>query len=444
MSGRLAFVAPRYGLDVLGGAETVVRQLAERLVGSGLEVEVLVSCAKDHYTWANHYPPGEERVNGVLVRRFPVVRTTSGRRHKEIGDRIGAGFPTTLAEQEEWINDGMRVPGVFHWLMDEADRYDSIILTPYMFWTTYACAQVAPSKNVLRPCLHDEPYARLEIYRDIFESARGITFNSPPERDLADSLYRLPASTAVVGEGVDLPPEHDASRFRAKYGVEGDFLIYAGRREWGKNVDVLAEHFARYRRLHAPDLKLVLLGKGDVRMPEDPQGIVDLGFLPEQDKHDAFAAACVVCQPSRWESFSRLIMDGWIAATPSLVWDGCAVTVYHALTSGGGLIYNDYYEFEQALDFLLAHPDARREMGERGRAYVLENYQWEQVVDRLLACLETWRQGKPTPEWVLAQGSRSEPAGGQVSSAARAVETTRIREARSDPDLEPESREVSQ
>ncbi|MGC8780466.1 MAG: glycosyltransferase family 1 protein, partial [Anaerolineae bacterium] len=67
---RLAFVVQRYGLEINGGSEVHCRQLAERLAAH-MHVEVLTTCAEDHYTWRNVYPAGAERVNGITVRRFP-------------------------------------------------------------------------------------------------------------------------------------------------------------------------------------------------------------------------------------------------------------------------------------------------------------------------------------------------------------------------------------
>ena len=55
---RLAFVPPRYGPDVVGGAEPVLRQIADGLADRGWTVDVLTTCARDHYTWANEYPAG--------------------------------------------------------------------------------------------------------------------------------------------------------------------------------------------------------------------------------------------------------------------------------------------------------------------------------------------------------------------------------------------------
>lgn len=390
--GSLAIICPRYGQEVLGGAETVVRQMAEILVERDLPVEILTTRALDHQTWANHYPEGLDELNGVTIRRFSTKRS-DGRAHRAIGQKIGAGLPTTLHEQEMWINDGFRSPDLYHYLLWEQNRFHTILLTPYMFWTTYACAQIAPDKNVLRPCLHDESFAYLDLYKPIFRSARGIVFNSQPEADLAERIFDLPPRVALVGEGVEIPTEADPKRFRAKYGLEGDFIMYAGRREWGKNVDKLIEYFVRYRQRSSDDLKLVLLGKGEVKIPAGAaDSIFDLGYVDQQTKEDAFAAATVSCQPSLWESFSRVLMDSWLGGTPVLAFGGCETTAYHATKSRGGLVYNDYFEWETALDLLLRDPQLRASMAESGRRYVLENYQWGAVMDRMVAALEEWAQ----------------------------------------------------
>ncbi len=71
---KLAFVTPRYGREVVGGAELGARLLAEHLAAlDGWTVEVLTTCARDAWTWANEYPAGTAHENGVTVHRFPVT-----------------------------------------------------------------------------------------------------------------------------------------------------------------------------------------------------------------------------------------------------------------------------------------------------------------------------------------------------------------------------------
>ena len=388
--GALAFVSPRYGKEVAAGAETVVRELAERLVKRDLPVEVLTTCAVDHYTWANAYPEGQSFENGVPVRRFRIQRG-KGIDHQSIGGRIYAGLPTSLEEQERWLNDGFRSAGIFHHLMRAHREYHTILLTPYMFWTTYACAQIAPQKNVLRPCLHDEPEARLEIYRPIFRDARGITFNSPPESELAHRILELPKRTDVVGEGIEIAEGHEAERFRVAHGISEPFLLYVGRRELGKNLPLLLQCFERLLDAGRTDLRLVLIGVGDTPVPPRLRPwTVDLGFVDERTKHDALRAALAVVQPSERESFSRVLMESWVAGTPVLVYAGGAVTSYHARTSKGGLVFRDPVEFQVAVELLQLQPEVRAELGRNGRRYVLERYTWETVTGRFIDAIASW------------------------------------------------------
>ena len=54
---RLAFVSPRlHEPGTVGGAETLLHSLAVDASRLGHEVEFLVTCAKNHFTWANELP----------------------------------------------------------------------------------------------------------------------------------------------------------------------------------------------------------------------------------------------------------------------------------------------------------------------------------------------------------------------------------------------------
>jgi hypothetical protein len=100
---------------------------------------------------------------------------------------------------------------------------------------------------VLIPCLRDEGYARMKGVRRAFESARAVAFHVAAERDLATSLYDFSrADPLVLGKGVDTGWSADAGRFRRTYGLEGPLLLYAGRREAGKNTPLLLQYFLRY------------------------------------------------------------------------------------------------------------------------------------------------------------------------------------------------------
>src|SRR5436189_877982 len=97
--GRLAFVPPRYGTEIVGGSEAVMREAAHGLAARGWDVEVLTTCARDHYTWRNEYPEGVTTDNDVVVHRFPVVGSKPKRSRARIEARIQSGAPASVAEQ---------------------------------------------------------------------------------------------------------------------------------------------------------------------------------------------------------------------------------------------------------------------------------------------------------------------------------------------------------
>jgi glycosyltransferase involved in cell wall biosynthesis len=389
-NGRLALVPARFGVGMVGGAEIVLDQMARRLRARGWEVEILTTCALDHYTWENVLPAGKAMEDGLLVRRFPTVNTTSAERG-ELEHAILSGVPLRLREQQRWMNGGMRCPELFHYLLDHAEEYRAIVFAPYANWITFACSQVAPERSVLWTCLHDEPYAYLDLFEPLFTGVGGLLFQTPPEHDLAHRLVDNPAPHALVGCGVEVPERYDPEGFRHRHGIEGRFLLYAGRREGAKGWELLLEQLAKATVRRGLPFSLVTMGTGEVRPPREiADRVIDLGFVPDSERDAAFAAADAYLQPSRFEAFSRTIMEAWLAGTLVIANGGSEVVRYHCERSGAGLLYTDGFEFEECLAFLAEAPHTARELAAGGRPYVLDNYQWNTVLDNVEAALTTW------------------------------------------------------
>lgn len=382
---KLAFVTPWYGPDAPGGAEALARSTAEHLSRRGLPVEVLTTCARDIYSdWGrDHYRPGTESVNGVLVRRFPVRPNRDRQAFDAINVRLMAGATISPAEEEIFIREMINSPALMDYIAAHGEGY-VFLFVAYMFGTTYWGSQVWPERSWLVPCLHDESYAYMAIYRDMFAKAKGVLFLSRPERDLACRLYPIANKPAyVVGAGVDTDYTGDAASFRHAFGIQGPFILYAGRKDAAKNVPLLIEYTRRYRQRQQVDLKLVFTGGGALHGEASAvAGMHDLGRLHRRALFDAYAAALVLCQPSAYESFSYVLMEAWVAGTPALVYEPCAVTTDFVRQANGGLYFADYHEFEACVNVLLARPALREQLGAQGRAYVLDHFAWDVVAGR--------------------------------------------------------------
>ena len=390
--GRVAFVPPRYGTEIVGGSEAVMREAAHGLAARGWSVEILTTCARDHYTWRNEYEPGARTLDdGVVVHRFPVVGSKPRRARERIESRIQSGAAVPLADQLAWLDGLFRVPDLFRHLVVGSDRYDAVILSPYLFWTTVTSASIVPERTVVMPCLHDEPYARLEVLNPVLSDVARLWFLSEPEHELAHELAVLP-DHVVTGAGVHVPAAYDAEGFCARHGLTRPFLLFAGRRERGKGWDWLLSAFHFAIRQYDLPFDLVTIGGGPKDAPADLSGRVhDLGFLDDAEVADAFAAAAAYVQPSTNESFSRTIMESWLAGTPVVAAAGSEVVRWHCERSGGGLTFADEFELAQVLSFLAAAPDDGAQLAKAGREYVLAHYQWPTVLDAMETSLRELR-----------------------------------------------------
>ena len=371
-SRRLAFVVQRYGR---GGAERLCQALAERLAAHH-EVTVLTTCGLDNATWANELPPGETIENGVRVLRFPTV-PARGADYPELSDRV-LGGDGTREEQLRWLREqGPHAPALLDHV--RGSGHDAYFFVTYLYEPTVLGLPFVASKSVLVPTAHDEPALRLGVMGELFHAPRHVVYLAPAERRLVQALWRnhaVPSSTVAMG--LDPPAVADGARFRADHGIEGDLLVYVGRVEPGKGCDELVEWVRCHPR--AERLTLALIGHDAMGLRRGGP-ILPLGYLDEQSKHDALAAADLFVMPSPTESLSIVTLEAWQHGAPVLVNERSAVLRDHVLASKGGLYYGGRADCGAALDHLLDRPDLRARMGESGRAYVAATFDWASVED---------------------------------------------------------------
>jgi len=377
---RLAFVVQRYGLDVHGGAELHSRQWAERLAAQH-QVEVLTTCARDYLTWADHYAPGVETINGVRVQRFAV----DAPRDMAAFDRFSQaifGQPHTREQEIEWMRrQGPYASALFQAISEQRDRFDRFIFMTYLYCTTFFGLPLVREKAVLVPTAHDEPPIHLGIFRELFSAPRYIIYNSPAERVMLRHLFGLSdVPGREVGVGVELPPEP------AEEECAPPTLLYIGRIHPSKGCEQLYDYFVRYRATAARPLRLVFAGRADMAMPEHPD-VVYSGFVSEAEKQWLLHQCSMLVLPSAFESLSIVCLEAWAAGKPTLV-HAVPVLREQTLRSGGGLFYSCYEEFAACLDLLLGDRSLRRTLGRQGRHFVERWYSWPVVERRLALALE--------------------------------------------------------
>ncbi|MBN1288255.1 MAG: glycosyltransferase family 4 protein [Actinobacteria bacterium] len=384
---KLAYIVPRYGPEIVGGAENLARSHAEELARRGIDVTVLTTQALSHHTWLNHYPAGRDTVNGVKVIRFPAETNLGDPNLHGVLHDIARGRNISEDEQLIWLDGVVRSPELIEYLAVHGKEYSRLIFLPYLFGTTYFGSKLLPDRSYIIPCLHDEPFAHKSLIQKMLKSAGGLIFNSVGEQKLATRLLGIDKPGHVVGMGfVGVPG--DGSAFRNRHPVRGKYLLYAGRREDGKNTPLLIGYFNRFIAENPWSCSLVLIGAGEVEIPPRSSHLIfDLGTVSERQVRDSYDSSFAFCQPSVNESFSIVLMESWLAGKPALVHRECDVTRDHVRASGGGLAFGNYPEFAESLKLLLEDESLAARMGKAGREYVEKEYNWDSVVERLYKAL---------------------------------------------------------
>jgi glycosyltransferase involved in cell wall biosynthesis len=406
---KIAFVITWYGKNIGGGAEAECRGLATAIhrLRKDVQVEILTTCLKEFAAnWdVNHYTPGIYFEDGIKVRRFNALYKDRTDFHPlnyfrlmpsvlhDLYDQDGKiRSPLTEAEEREYIQNMVISPELFQYIAEHQSEYDFFVFIPYMFASTALGSEIAPHKSVIIPCLHQERYAFMRIYREMMKRSAGVMFHVPAEQRFANQIYDIsPERQFLIGEKVEIDVEPGKpERFRQKYGIDSPFLLYAGRKIEGKNLPELVSYFTNLKsaNLLPSEVKLVIIGGGDLSYQglSESLGVRDLGFVSASDKLDAMAAASCLVQPSLNESFSIVMMEAWLQSTPVVVDGRCDVTREHCEISGGGLSYVGQDQFNKALTSMLDEKFSS-ELGRRGRRYVVDNFSEEKVVDRFCVAL---------------------------------------------------------
>jgi glycosyltransferase involved in cell wall biosynthesis len=366
---RISVVAPRYGPDLVGGAERSLRVIAETLHRAGHPVEVFTTCSRSEDGSSNDLPPGTTTIAGIPIHRFPSGQVDPATRWAT-GAAIHEGEGKVDTQTEHCFLEQLPTSvALLAALRQRRDQFDAVIAGPYLSGLTVAVAREFADRAVLLPCFHDEPPARLAAWRELYPGAAAILYHSTEEQELAQAELGLNHPAAVViGTFLDRPT--GVSR---PSGLDARYLVYCGRYLREKGVDTLLDYARRYEARHPGRFTFVFVGQGDVAIPRE-RWARDLGVLPEAHKRAVLAGADALVQLSRNESLSLVALEAWAEGTPVLADAGCAVLAGQLRRCGGGRLASDFEDFSRALDDLWDAPERWHALGRQGQEFVAAAY----------------------------------------------------------------------
>jgi glycosyltransferase involved in cell wall biosynthesis len=419
---KLAVVVQRYGADINGGAELHARYIAERL-SKHASVEVLTTCARDYVTWKNELPPGQDTVNGLPVRRFPVRRPRNPDEFGRLSNRV-FHHQHSIADELRWLDsEGPTSSELVRHIERAAADFDFFVFFSYRYYHAWHGARVVAHKAVIVPTAERDPAIGLSIFPPVFRGARALMYNSFEERALIQHVSSREGPGVVVGVGSEIPDRTEPARFRKKFGVKRPFGIYIGRIDENKGCSELFSYFERYSSMYPRGLDLILIGANLLPIPKHPR-IRHLGYLSDEDKFDALAAADVLVMPSRFESLSMVALEAWALGKPVLANGHCDVLRGQVIRSNAGLYYETFEEFAEALYLLETAGPLAAPLGRNGREFFRRHNAWPVIERKYLEMFERLKREpaprmEPLPGWLARRRRTERPSEAIVSTARR-------------------------
>jgi glycosyltransferase involved in cell wall biosynthesis len=244
------------------------------------------------------------------------------------------------------------------------------------------------------------------LYRFCLRRSRRVYFQNSTDRDLFVREHLVPPGLTELlpGSGVDLVhfsvgggaagPERTSG---------GPVFLMVSRALWDKGLGEYVEA-ARAIRLQRPDARFQLLGP---MWPGNPatvplfqldswagEGILEYLGATQDVRPHLRAADCVVL-PSYREGMPRVLLEAAAVGRPVITTDapGCRDAVVDGET-GFVCRVRDAGDLAEAMRrFLALSPDARHDMGARGRAFVEANFDERAVISRYLSLVAEVEKG---------------------------------------------------
>lgn len=394
---RICFVIQRYGTEIVGGAETLCREYAAALKDD-FDIEVVTSCAVDYDTWENVYPEGKTEVEGLPVYRYPSKHTRRLGKIGRLTERVYNNPNNSLWLGKRWLKEvGPYCPGMLRHIRQNKKQYDLFIFVGYHYYNSTFGIPKAPKQAVFLPTAHDEPPLRkCNYFKYLFGLPQGFIFLSEAEKDFVLNFFSIDVNTpyTVAGHWVQPPKEFDPAQAHkiveetAGLKEAEAYIAYAGRIDATKNVDGLLEDFSRFQAEYGAGLRLVLMGKAHMHLP-DRSDVVYTGFVSELEKFALLSQAKAFVMPSENESLSISTLEAMAVGTPVLVNGNCKVLQDHVQQSKAGLCYHNTHSFAQKLQKLLQDKQKQKTMGARGKTYIRTHYAKQDIISNIKKLLYT-------------------------------------------------------
>ena len=205
----------------------------------------------------------------------------------------------------------------------------------------------------------------------------------------ADALrMRLasPSSIRVIAEAADpaFSPRHGAAaRVRAKWGIDGRYLLFVGALDARKDPHALLVAWQTARLAH-PDLRLLIAGVPGRQAPPSMSGAVQLGRCDDEELADLYSAASCLVFPSRYEGFGLPCLEAMACGCPVAAFRNSSIP--EVVDAAGVMVEDgDAEALGNAVTEIMREPERWKRAGlQRAR-----HFSWEKTARATISAYES-------------------------------------------------------
>ena len=285
-----------------------------------------------------------------------------------------------------------------YWLSGEV----ACLLRPQMAacWAHVAHTLGLVKNQHLASGARPEPPIRIRVETEIAQQADLLIASTADEGEELVNAYGARSDRVfIVPPGVDLATFRplDRAEARRKIGLDGAMVLFVGRLERLKGVEVAIRALALLSDRAHPDLRLVVLGedshdgdeseKARLKAIASALGIRErVDFLGSVAHHELpyfYSAADVCVMPSYSESFGLVGLEAQACGCPVVASDVPGLrSVIRDGVSGYLIDGDDPSEYADRIGRLLADPQLAEQMGRRA-SMLAQRFSWARTVDSL-------------------------------------------------------------
>jgi glycosyltransferase involved in cell wall biosynthesis len=262
---------------------------------------------------------------------------------------------------------------------------------------------ISPRGSLMKTPIAGKGSLKKKIYISLIEkrnlrNAAAIHFALETEReDYLDQGFPLKKGF-VLPNGLDpdeFPQGVEKGLFRQKFKIpkNGKIVLFLGRIDWIKGLDVLVPAFAAVSEKY-PEAVLVLAGGNDsgyekevLRLIEEHrlrEKVVFTGMIVGDEKARLLSDSDVFVMPSQSESFGMSAVEAMCYRLPVVVTDGVGLAPAVKKSGAGLVVRKEPAEISAAILEILADPVRAKKMGEAGARIVDSEFSMPAIAEHFM------------------------------------------------------------